>query len=655
MRPAPLAARKAGAALAALMLSTALAACQPDGSTDAAAPTTATTATDQTSTPTNGSTTSPADSSSDGSGSTTDGSSTDAAATTAAPTSADQTSAPTNGSTSNPTGGSPSDAPRGLERFYSQTISWEDCSNETTTFQCGTVTVPLDYEHPDGKTITIALKKLPASDGSAEHGSLFVNPGGPGISGVEAVEEKVSTFPEELRGAYDIIGFDPRGVGQSTPITCWTDDEVNQSLNGKSNKIPEIMATDVLFSKDSSAQERIDRGAVNAARCAKHSQVPELLDHVGTRDVARDLDVLRATNGNTTLNYLGMSYGTYIGALYADLYPGRVGRLVLDSAMDPSKRSSDEVRVEQVTFKEGVLRRYVEHCQAQTGCPLTGSTDEAVAQLAAFVDGLDKNPLTAPDSDTTINTQEATDIILQLAVAQPDWEALTAMLTPAMSNHDGTLMVKAKQGSNKSSTMTAKAAISVANTMVASAAVICNDTPDTGATASELDAQAAAEEKTYPFFGGASNAMEAYCRGWGHRGKTPPQETRAEGSAPILVVGITGDTQTLYSWSQNLTGQLDNNRLLTVGGYGHGAFNRNACATTAITGFLVNGTMPDEGTTCTADPQPAAGEPQPAPAEPRADRQHHTHETGALGTLTGSGPKAPTRCSSPPKPRMRPQ
>ena len=615
MRPAPLAARKAGAALAALMLSTALAACQPDGSTDAATPTTATASTestDQTSTPTNGSTTSPADSSSDGSGSSTDGGATGTATPTAAPTSTDQTGTPTNGSTSNPTGGSQGDAPRGLESFYSQTISWKDCSNETTTFQCGTVTVPVDYDHPDGQTITIALKKLPASDSNAEHGSLFLNYGGPGASGVEAVEEKVSTFPEELRGAYDIIGFDPRGLGRSTPITCWTDDEVNQSLNGKSSTLSEIMATDVLFSKNSSAQERIDRGAVNAARCAQHSEVPELLDHVGTRDVARDLDVLRATNGNTRLNYLGISYGTYIGALYADLFPGHVGRTVLDSAMDPSKRSSDESVAETTAFREGVLRRYVEHCQAQDGCPLTGSTDEAVSQLAAFVDGLDKNPLTASDSDATVNTQEATDIILRLAVKRPDWEALTAMLAPAMSNHDGTLMAKAKQDSpGLSPEMTAEEAARSANDMVLGNAVVCNDNADTGSTASELDAQAAAERKAHPFFGGISSAVEAYCRGWGHRGKTPPQETRAEGSAPILVVGITGDVQTLYSWAQNLAGQLDNGHLLTVGGYGHGTFSRNTCATTAITGFLVNGTMPAEGTTCVADPQPAAGEPQP--------------------------------------------
>ena len=575
MRPTPLAARKAGAALAVLMLSTALAACQPDGSTDATAPTTTTTSTDQTSNPTNSTTTK-------------------------------------GSSTTGPTDGSQGDAPRGLENFYNQTIDWEDCSNETTTFQCGTVTVPVDYEHPDGQTITIALKKLPALDGDAEHGSLFLNPGGPGISGVEAVEEKVSAFPEELRGAYDVIGFDPRGVGQSTPITCWSEDEINQSLNGTSNTLFEIMATDVLFSKDSSAQKRIDRGASNAARCAKYSQVPELLDHVGTRNVARDLDVLRATNGNTRLNYLGTSYGTYIGALYADLFPGRVGRTVLDSAMDPSQRWADgDAGV--VAFTEGVLRQYVEHCQAQSACPLTGSTDEAVSQLATFVDDLDKNPLTTPDSDATINTPDATDIIQQLAVEKPDWEALTAMLTPAMTNHDGTLMAKAKQNLSELSPQTADEAMdSTANRQIMLSTIICNDYPDTGATASELDAQAAAEEKTYPFFGGLSNSLEAYCRGWGHRGKTPPQETHAEGSDPILVVGITGDTQTLYSWSQSLAGQLDNGHLLTVEGYGHVAFSKNTCATTAITGFLVNGTMPDEGTTCAADPQPAASEPQPA-------------------------------------------
>lgn len=573
MKPIPLTARKAGAVLAALMLSTALTACQPQAS----------------------------------------------AASTTPPTSAATPTAPASGSpgsSSNSTGspdGSQSDAPQGLESFYSQTIDWKDCSDGTSPFQCGTVTVPLDYEHPDGRTITIAVRKLPASDSDAEHGSLFINPGGPGASGVAMMQVMAPMFTEELRGAYDIIGFDPRGVGQSTPITCWTDDEIKQSLaapdDGSTNPMKPLKG---VTSKNVPAQDKIDQGAANAARCAQHSQVPELLDHVGTRDVARDLDILRATNGNAKLNYLGISYGTRIGAIYADLFPDRVSRVVLDSAMDPSKRSGGEIRAEQITFLEGALRHYVEHCQAQNGCPLTGSTDEAVAQLTTFVDGLDKNPLTSPDSDATVNTQDATAIIQRLAVKQPDWDALTAMLTPAMTNHDGTLMAKAKQGSNKSSTMPVEAAVNIANSEIMFAAVICNDDPDTGGTASEWDAQAAAEKKSYPFFGSTSNAMDAYCRGWGHRGKTPPRETRAKGSAPILVVGIKGDIQTLYSWAQSLAGQLDNGHLLTVEGYGHGAFGTNSCATTAITGFLVNGTMSADGTTCAAEPPPAAAEPQQA-------------------------------------------
>ena len=568
MRPIPHTARKAGAVLAALMLSTALTACQPQAS----------------------------------------------AASTAPPTSAPTPTAPASGSpgsSSNSTGspgsssgGSQSDVPQGLESFYSQTIDWKNCS-DGTPFQCGTATVPLDYEHPDGRTITIALKKLPASDGNAEHGSLFTNPGGPGSSGVEPMKDPAA-MPEELRGAYDIIGFDPRGVGQSTPITCWTNDEIKQSLTDPGNDATD--PTDPLkgvTSKNVPAQDKIDRGAANAARCAQHSEVPELLDHVGTRDVARDLDVLRATNGNAKLNYLGTSYGTHIGAVYADLFPGRVGRTVLNAAMDPSRYRTDS-DAEVVAFKEAALRQYVEHCQAHDGCPLTGSTDEAIVQLAAFVDGLDQDPLTAPGSSITVNTENATAIVQQYAVEKPDWDALTTMLAPAMNNHDGTLMVKATQNSSDlSPKTTVEEVVSSANNEVMFGAVICNDYPDTGGTASDWDAQTAAEKKNYPFFGGTSNAMEAYCRGWGHRAQTPPAQTHAKGSEPILVIGTTGDSRTLYPWAQSLTDQLDNGHLLTVKGYGHGA--SGSCAGAAMIDFLVNGTVPAEGTTCAAEPRQAAG------------------------------------------------
>ena len=560
MRPTPITARKASAALTALMLSAALAACQPQISAAGAATPSAPTPTDQAGNST--------DSSDDSS----------------------QTS-----------------VPQGLESFYNQDIDWQDCSDGTSPFQCRTVTVPLDYGNPGGQTITIALKKLPASDGDAEHGSLFTNPGGPGGSGIRELEAQATALPEELRAGYDVVGFDPRGVGQSTPITCWTDEDISQALTDAQNgKISDVVPSNTISSKSLSAQEKMDRGAADAAACAQHSEVPELLDHVSTRNVARDLDVLRATSGDATLNYLGVSYGTHIGAVYADLFPGRVGRAVLDGAMDPSQRWADG-EAEVTAFKEDVLRQYVEHCQAHDGCPLTGSTDEAIAQLTAFVDGLDQAPLPAPDSSVTVNTQEATTIIQHYAVEKPDWDTLTAMLTPAMSNRDGALMVAAKQSTLASQLpTTAEQAVAGANTLFMSAAVICNDYPDTADTVSDWDAQAAAEKKTSPFFGGASHGLDAYCRGWGHRAQTPPQETHAEGSAPILVVGLTKDSRTLYPWAQSLTDQLDNGHLLTVEGYGHVTFGSNACATAAMTDFLVNGTVPAEDTTCAAEPQPTA-------------------------------------------------
>lgn len=561
MRPTPLTARKASAALTALMLSAALAACQPQISAAGAATPSAPTPTDQAGNST--------DSSDDSS----------------------QTS-----------------VPQGLESFYNQDIDWQDCSDGTSPFQCGTVTVPLDYGNPGGQTITIALKKLPASDGDAEHGSLFTNPGGPGGSGIRELEAQATALPEELRAGYDVVGFDPRGVGQSTPITCWTDEDISQGLTDAQNgKISDVVPSNTISSKSLSAQEKMDRGAADAAACAQHSEVPELLDHVSTRNVARDLDVLRATSGDATLNYLGVSYGTHIGAVYADLFPDRVGRAVLDGAMDPSQRWTDG-EAEVTAFKEGVLRQYVKHCQAHDGCPLTGSTDEAIAQLTAFVDGLDQAPLTAPDSSVTVNTQEATTIIQHYAVEKPDWDALTAMLAPAMNNRDGALMVAAKQSTLASQLpTTAEQAVAGANTLFMSAAVICNDYPDTADTVSDWDAQAAAEKKTSPFFGGTSHGLDAYCRGWGHRAQTPPQETHAEGSDPILVVGLTKDSRTLYPWAQSLTDQLDNGHLLTVEGYGHVTFGSNACATAAMTDFLVNGTVPAEGTTCAAEPRQAAG------------------------------------------------
>lgn len=575
MRPAPSTARRAGATAAALALSASLAACHPQ------APSTST----------------------ENSG---NGQHAESTSATGTP--------------------SQTEVPPELETFYAQDISWTDCSDSTAAFQCGSVTVPLDYDNAGGQTITIALKKLPASDNNAELGSLFINPGGPGDSGISALKTGVTGIPEEVRSSYDIIGFDPRGVGQSTPITCSTPAESSQILTDSGNRSEnEIMLlTTSLQSTSLAAQDAIDRGAADAAKCAQYSQVPELLDHIGTRDVARDLDVLRATAKDSRLNYLGTSYGTYIGAIYADLFPQHAGRIVLDSAMDPEQTSAER-ELDAVVYQEGMMRSYVAYCLSQGNCPLSGPTDQALTQLRDFLDGLDDSPLSATGSSSPMGRQDVTLLLSALVTSPPQWDSLTAMLAPAITQHDGTLMAESSQALFKESMPTsAEQAAEFANQTFSSMAVICNDYPDTADSAEDWDEKSAAEKTAYPFFGGRSTNNDEYCRGWGHRAHSEPAQTHATGSDPVLVIGRTGDPKTLYPWAVSLANQLDNGHLLTVEGYEHITFGTNMCATAAIADFLANGTIPDEGLTCPVDADPATGSESTAPAAPAGDAPSST-------------------------------
>ena len=225
--------------------------------------------------------------------------------------------------------------PKGLESFYGQRVEWYDCgatggmekSAEATAFKCAKVKVPLDYSQPDGQTIEIAMKKHVAT-GSIHRGSLFINPGGPGGSGVQYVEAAAETGFAGVQGSYDIIGFDPRGVGSSTPITCATANGADPA--GGADQAPSDAAFEELAPQITTSFSQME------ADCAANTKPAGLLAHVDTITVARDLDVLRALSGNEKLDYAGFSYGTYLGAHYAELFPSNTGRMVLDGALDPS-------------------------------------------------------------------------------------------------------------------------------------------------------------------------------------------------------------------------------------------------------------------------------------------------------------------------------
>ena len=507
------------------------------------------------------------------------------------------------------TGSTGAKVPKGLESFYRQKLTWTDCPDGATgtAFQCATVTVPLDYDHPQGKTITVALKKLPSTS-SSPRGSVFLNPGGPGGSGISLINAQAGLYKTGgLSGVlanYDVIGFDPRGIGQSTPITCWSPEDVQAIVDGRAEAPTQLTP--------GSAGDIVAKGSRDAATCQKYTEVPEILDHMDTRSVARDMDVMRALVGDRDLNFFGYSYGTYLGAVYTELFPDNVGRVVLDSAMDPAL-SRQEAFEGDAAAEEQTLRTYIESQQGQAGFPLNGTTDEAVSRLATFLDGLDAHPLTVSDSGDSVNRAVATQAIKQLVVASPDrWPLLTEGLTQAMNAHDGTaLMRNAGFLPGAGSPETEAQVVEQLQIVHGFAANRCLDFPDTGNEAS-WDTALASYRRDYPVFHSLVPQHNAYCHGWGHTGKTEPVDVDVDATNPVLVIGILHDPNTPYPWSHALVSRIRNSHLLSVDMYGHGATGANSCTTTKVNDYFVKGALPSDGEVCAANPKPQAGEETPA-------------------------------------------
>ncbi|MDO4243119.1 MAG: alpha/beta hydrolase [Actinomyces sp.] len=512
--------------------------------------------------------------------------------------------------------------PAGLESFYGQQVSWEACADGAAGAQCATVSVPLDYDDPTGTTISIALRRHSASDGQPENGALFLNPGGPGESGTAFVAAAASQYTPEMLAAYDLIGFDPRGTGDSTHLTCWAPDEAAGSGSTGSaatgteeaplaEQEEAAAAEDELSQAAALVEAQVAAGSAQAAACRQYSEVPELIDHMSTAEAARDLDILRAVVGEPELDYLGYSYGTELGAAYIALFPDNVGRTVLDSAVDPSL-SRDESREAQMATREGRVRQYLEFCLTQEGCPLTGTVEEATSQLIDFVNSVAEQPLTVTLDDQTsqMDIQTVYTVITNLALAREEyWPSLTMALTAAMTQRDASelarLAAQAPSTGQLDPSPDTEAAL-VSN--VAYSVVTCSDDPvqgDAAAWAEDL----IADNEAYPFTAmtiGSSSFLEPFCQGLGVAASPVPGDLSRAKTEPVLVVGVTGDPQTPYAWSQSLASQLRNGHLLTVTNYQHGATALNSCATAAVSEFLVTGTLPADDQTCPIDPLPQA-------------------------------------------------
>jgi pimeloyl-ACP methyl ester carboxylesterase len=465
-------------------------------------------------------------------------------------------------------------APEKLEKFYSQEIVWEPCEN---SYQCAKVTVPVDYDKPDGDTIQIAALK--ASSTGKKTGSLLVNPGGPGASGYDFVKDGAGThFSQSVRANYDLVGFDPRGVKRSSPVTCMTDAERDAAR-------AKVYALDT----DAGLAAAVADNKAIGAQCAE--QTGPSLGHIDTVSSAKDLDILRALVNDEKLNYLGYSYGTFLGSTYASLFPDNVGRMVLDGALDPSI-SNEDLTSGQARAFEKALRSYVANCLQEEGCPLSGNVDSGVQQIRDLINAVQDTPRTAKDGRVVNGTMFVSGLITPL-YNNESWPALTQALEAAMTG-DVTLMLRlADLGADRASNGTY-----TSNSTFAFNAINCLDYPMVSDTAGMRAEEQRLKEDSptlgYFFAYGGTNCVD-----WPYKNVRTPAPVEYTGKSTIVVVGTTGDPATPVEWAASLRKQLENASLLTWRGEGHTAYGRsNSCIGDAVDSYLVDGKVPADNTVC---------------------------------------------------------
>lgn len=463
-----------------------------------------------------------------------------------------------------------------LASYYSQRLDWSSCRGD---FECSRLRVPLDYRHPGGQSIELALLKVPAAKPSERIGSLVVNPGGPGAPGTDYAAAAGQVFRAPLLDHFDVVGFDPRGTGASDPVDCLSDDQLDA-----------YTATDP--DPDTPAEVTSYMGWVAALGKGCVQRSGELADHVTTIEAARDMDVLRAALGESTMTYFGASYGTKLGATYADLFPRRVGRMVLDGAVDLSI-GSRELSLEQAAGFETALRSYVQNCVDETDSCFLGSTvDQGLARIKSLLASIDAKPLPT-STDRELAVGNAFYGIVAPLYNRDYWYILSQALQQALGG-DGTVLLKLSD----LYTSRADGGGYTDNSAEAIYAINCLDDPY-AIPASKVPANLPAFEKASPTFGdvfawGLTNCLDVQAKS-----TEKPRTVRAAGAPPIVVVGTTRDPATPFQWAVHLADQLQSGVLVRRDGDGHTGYNSgNACVDGAVESYLVAGKVPEDGLSC---------------------------------------------------------
>ncbi|MDO9454793.1 alpha/beta hydrolase [Nocardioides sp.] len=464
--------------------------------------------------------------------------------------------------------------PEGLEEFYSQQLAWEDCGGN----ECAALTVPVDYLEPDGDTVDLKIERVPAGDQADRIGSVVVNPGGPGAPGTTMAENATGYFRSELLDRVDIVAFDPRGTGESDPVDCLDDADL-----------------DAFVAQDPAPDDAAEGEEITAnqdeffAGCVASSD--SLIGHVSTVEAARDMDVLRAALGEEKLSYLGFSYGTTLGSTYAELYPGNVGRFVLDGATDPTLDFRDNALSQAAGFQTA-LDAYVDDCVDGGDCFLGDSREAGLATIEDLLADIEKSPLPT-NQDRDLEAGNALYGLITPLYSRDSWSYLDQALEEALDGSGSTLLLLSDlYGSRNASGGYDD------NSLEAILAINCLDDPSSIEPA-DVPAEFPAFDEASPTFGRVFAWGLIGCHGIQVEAAEPTPIIDGEGAAPIVVVGTTRDPATPYEEAVALAEQLDSGVLLTRDGDGHTGYNKgNSCIDEAVEGYLIDGTVPEDGTEC---------------------------------------------------------
>ncbi|GGX40553.1 alpha/beta hydrolase [Streptomyces fructofermentans] len=482
------------------------------------------------------------------------------------------------------------------EDLTAQKLSWEDCPEPSEsegggnapsplpdgdTWQCATLKAPLDWDDPDGDTIGLALIRAESSGPKDERiGSLIFNFGGPGGSGVTTLPAFGQDYTR-LRTRYDLVSFDPRGVGRSDGVEC----EDNEQL-------------DEYFQQDGTPDDAAERDTLLAntknfnAACEDNSG--KILPHVRTTDAARDMDLMRQVLGDDELHYFGISYGTELGGVYAHLFPEKVGRAVFDAVVDPTQ-NPEQGSLGQARGFQRALDNFAEDCTTKVeDCPIGDTAQDVKDRIAKLLKDLDSKPIPGIFPRELTQTA-ATSGIAQALYSQDFWEFLTQGLQQAYDGdgQDLMLLADAMNGRNQDG--------EYSNIVAANVSINCADDKPRY-TVDDVRARLPEFRAASPVFGDYLAWGMVGCTDWAVAGAADHPDVSAPGSAPVLVVGNTGDPATPYEGTRKMVEALGPGVgvELTYKGQGHGSYDSGSkCVRQAVDGYLLEGEVPPSGKVCT--------------------------------------------------------